>query len=477
MWRFLRVALLCAGTTSAAAADAPWVALTLGDLKAVHDTLRENHPAPVDTSPDAAPYKRWLEDGLLQAKARAVGAHSFEEYQRVIQFYVNGFRDGHISTSANVDTTVETWPGFVLGGTSADDAVVVSAREDAGVKAGDRLISCDDRTVDALLKERTDPYYWNADIPHARFAQLYRLFYESLSDPQPKLEHCMFASGPVNLSWRTIRMMELQPILQTARGRGARELRIQKIGDVWLISIPTFSYLTHDDTEKARAFAAALSAHALDFENATIVIDVRGNGGGDSGWGKSFAAALWGKDWVDRIERQFDDTVDWRVTKKNIAALETTVAHKHAEQEDSFTYWNGILTGMKAAMAQGKVYYREESPAQPVTGPAPADALHGHIYLFTDAGCASACLDFADLMTRLPGVTQIGLPTYADALYIDNNTVLLPSGLTSLNYGMKVYRHRARGNNKWYEPKVRWPGGPVTDEAIARWAATLAQTR
>ena len=58
-------------------------------------------------------------------------------------------------------------------------------------------------------------------------------------------------------------------------------------------------------------------------------------------------------------------------------------------------------------------------------------------------------------------------------LYLDINTLPLPSGLGSLNYGKKVYRHRMRANNQWYDPQVRWPGGPMTDQAIAQWVRSL----
>jgi hypothetical protein len=34
-------------------------------------------------------------------------------------------------------------------------------------------------------------------------------------------------------------------------------------------------------------------------------------------------------------------------------------------------------------------------------------------------------------------------------------------------------RHSLRGNNQWYEPKYRWPGGEMTDEAIAKWVKSL----
>jgi hypothetical protein len=91
--------------------------------------------------------------------------------------------------------------------------------------------------------------------------------------------------------------------------------------------------------------------------------------------------------------------------------------------------------------------------------------------------CASACLDFADIMRRLPEVTHIGLPTSADAVYIDNVQAQLPSGAASFSWSLKVYRGRVRANNEWYDPQIIWPGGKMTDDAVATWVKTLDSAR
>jgi hypothetical protein len=106
--------------------------------------------------------------------------------------------------------------------------------------------------------------------------------------------------------------------------------------------------------------------------------------------------------------------------------------------------------------------------------PTPPNPVTGRVYFLTDNACGSACLDFADLMHQLPGVVQVGLPTSADTVYMDIASAPLPSGLATLGWGMKVYRDRARGNNVWYDPKYRWPGGPMNDdEAVVRWIKSL----
>jgi hypothetical protein len=127
---------------------------------------------------------------------------------------------------------------------------------------------------------------------------------------------------------------------------------------------------------------------------------------------------------------------------------------------------------MRIALAHGEPYGRTVEPVEIKPRPA-QNPVTGRVYLFTDGECASSCLIFTDIVRRLPGTTHIGFLTFADTNYIDNTSLLLPSGLAYLNYSFKMYVHRVRANNEWYEPQVKWPGGPVTDETIAAWAATL----
>ena len=470
-YRYL-VASLCLAPALAYADTNPWSTLTRGDILVIHDTLRDNHPGPAD--PSNPHYRHWLEKGLPEAFARADAARSYSDYLRTLQFYTNGFADGHIVLSPALSQRLLTWSGFILTAHSAADAMVAFAEPDSGLKVGARLISCDGKDFGQLLAERTDPYFWNNEIPHARYAQAYRLFYQGRVDPQPRFEECRFSSGPVRLNWRNTNIDELQPKLDRARGLGAKDLAVRKVQGVWLVSIPTFYFPSNDALAKARAFVDELKMRAAELHRGTVVLDVRGNGGGDSSWGDDMLAALWSRSWVDYIENQFDETVDWRASPGNLAILEHKAADSRNEAHvDAADYYAKAAAAVGAALGKGEPYGRTEESHRSLTRPASNPFLR-RVYFFTDIGCASACLDFADVLRQLPGVVQIGFPTYADTNYIDNTAQLLPSGLAYLSYSLKVYRHRTRGNNEWYEPQIRWPGGEVTDESISAWVRKLA---
>jgi hypothetical protein len=263
-------------------------------------------------------------------------------------------------------------------------------------------------------------------------------------------------------------------MLDAARGTATRPPRLKLLNGVWLISLPSFAFVTDALATEANAFAEDLDRHSAELRRATVVIDVRGNHGGDSAWGEKFAAVLWGKPWIGRITSSFDNTVDWRASKHNLDFLTYVVQRdRKAGLNSAADYWNRARAAIASALAQHHALAHFEDRPKITTGAAPSNSVKGRIYFLTDHACASACLDFADIIRRLPNVVHIGLSTSADAIYIDNNYLGLPSGIAGLGYSMKVFRNRVRGNNEWYEPQIRWHGGEMTDDSITKWVASL----
>ena len=458
--------------SAAAAARSPWADLTRADIVTIRDALRDNHPGVPD--PRDPHYREWLTKGLTPALARADAAKSYDDYMRSLLFYTNGFSEDHITVFPALQQRLLSWAGFLVAAQPDNNTLHVAvAAPDAGVKVGDTLLSCDGKSVDDLLHERTDPYYWNAAIPHARMLQAWRLFYQGRNDEQATPASCVFSSGRVALHWRKTNIDELQPKIDAARGLGAHDVGMHKIGDVWMVTIPTFDFQTDTQLAQIKGFIDALNAKAPESRKGTVVFDVRGNRGGNTTWATTILSALWGREWIDHIQSQFDETVDWRASPANIAAVERNVATAQANGlKDNADYYERGAAAMRAALAKDEPYGRTVELSEIKLKPS-ENPVTGHVYLFTDGECASSCLIFADIIRRLPGTTHIGFPTFADTNYIDNTSLLLPSGLAYLNYSFKMYVHRVRANNEWYEPQIKWPGGPVTDESIAAWVTTL----
>jgi hypothetical protein len=95
------------------------------------------------------------------------------------------------------------------------------------------------------------------------------------------------------------------------------------------------------------------------------------------------------------------------------------------------------------------------------------------VFFLTDANCASACLDFADLMVCAPNVVQVGGETSGDTAYMDVARRPLPSGTGTVVYATKVYRDRARGHNETYVPAAAWSGDAWNTAGIEAWIADM----
>ncbi|MGB8601380.1 MAG: S41 family peptidase [Rhizomicrobium sp.] len=456
--------------------------MTRGDLKAVHDTIAANHPGVVD--PQNPGFKDWLEKGYAKALAVADQAKSFEDYQRALRLYKTGFRDGHVGVIFHLNPDTLSWPGFVLYGTKATNIQAVAAEPDAGVKAGDRLLGCDGQNVDALLAAHTDAYYWNADIPHLRYGAINRMFLrpQGWSITQPELDTrqqikiCQFSSGTVTLKWRGGDYADVLAKYDAALAT-PQEPKLRQIDGVWLLSAPTFYFPTDNGIAKMKAFIADVTAKAPDLRKGPLIIDVRGNGGGSSRWGDMIVSAIWGEPWLTYLGGKDVSYVEWRVSQANVKQIGwimNFVRKQGGMTPDELKAYSAFRDQMATGVQQHAALLRQPDDAQSPPALPASNPVTGKVFFLTDRSCGSACLDFADRMHSLPGVTQIGLPTYADSVYLEANIVPLPSGIAELEYPMKVYRNRARGNNEWYEPKMRWPGGPMTDDdAIVRWVKTL----
>jgi hypothetical protein len=141
--------------------------------------------------------------------------------------------------------------------------------------------------------------------------------------------------------------------------------------------------------------------------------------------------------------------------------------------QESKLWADRVAAGMTRARARGDALWREvdtddTSTAANETTP----KLKGRVYVLTDWGCGSACLDAVDLWTSLGGV-HVGQETSADSLYMDVRQVALPSGFARAVIPMKVYRGRERGSNVPAKPVRSYTGDMRDAAALERWVAHL----
>lgn len=463
------------GSAVSVAENVSWSDRAINDIEAAYSIIRDNHPGPVD---EANPnFKVWLEEGREKALVEARRANTSGDARRSVDFYINGFRDNHIWVrSANVSE--RSWPGF-LSQTNAQGTTTVQLTEgNTYPPIGAVLEECDGIPALELLATRVEKIRLNPDLPHQRDRLSPFLFVAERDDEAFKLKSCTFIVNGMStvyaLNWKRIDSADLLDKVSTVNAMITPNLGIRQINGVWFVSVPTFNWWD-DDAPKMHAFIADLEKRRSELQSAPIVvIDVRGNNGGNSEWADKIVGKLWGDKVVETAKGSFDQSTSWRVSKKNVEMIRSAAAASASGglPEDA-QYRNDVAQKIERLIATGAEFHNEPMPPKGSFLPnGYRSPFRGRVMLLTDYICASSCLDFADIVLRLPGVIHVGLPTGADAVYIDTAQVPLPSGDT-LAYGLKVYRNRIRSNNQFYEPAVKWTGGPMRDEAIAYWLRNL----
>ena len=173
---------------SAQAQRVSWPKLTADDLAAIHRTILENHPGPVD--PENPGFRRWLENGYREAMRMARAARGRADYERALKYYTNGFADGHLGIV--MDPAPRSWPGFLTYTGENGRTLVGTTATGAPVVVGDELVGCDGATASKLLDRWIFPFFANPALPQLRTAASRALFAPGVDDRARQFRSCIF---------------------------------------------------------------------------------------------------------------------------------------------------------------------------------------------------------------------------------------------------------------------------------------------
>lgn len=480
----LAVALLAstAATPALAQEQVDWGQALRVDAQAFHDLVAQNHPGPVDNQNPQFPIA--LGRGLALALERARTADSYSAWRSALTEYASSFNDGHLGLTKIEDSpepVIVKWPGFLVGLRSGEDGdryEVTYRRDEAAPPFGSVLVGCDGRSADALGEEMIGREVGRWSLHATRSSHAVWTFVDSGNPYVRRARQCQFETGgrsiTYDLSWRTLDPADRDAGVAAANGErftASTQLRPWSEG-LWL-ELGNFGADPRTaEGEKLTAMLGDVETKVAELRNAPVVVfDLRGNNGGSSTWLTTLARTMWGEAYIDAHVVD-DATVDWRASADNLAKLESYVA-QFSSQPDTLAYLNTLIAGMRSAMAAGQPIFHEPKETSPVASSPPENPVKGKIYVFTDFGCSSACLDAVDSLAAL-GAVQIGQETSADTLYNEIRYVPLPSGRATAYVPMKVYRDRKRGNNQPAVPAFVWTGALTDTAGIERWIAGLA---
>jgi hypothetical protein len=435
--------LLHAGALSAAGDEGLWRLAAERDLASAYALVSGNHPAAVPALGDVD-FRRRLDEGHRVAREFAAQAASFAGYRAALLCFANSFADRHIwSRDLYVPRTVR-WPGFLA---VRQEGWTVFARDEADPAAppiGSRIVSCDGRPVDALAEASYGRFDIDWSVEAQRIKRSPWLFVD-VGNPHVKpAARCTFrtdgAERQQELRWRDIARPDLIELLVKARTFGQAGMGVRPFAGGYWIAFESLDDSAQAVMEQVKAAGEPLRT------SPTIVIDLRGNGGGNSAWGNALARALAGDATVDAVtpaRSPGGEHAYWRASADNLATIDAYIERFTRELSADSELVRELVVVRKhlaAALAAGEPLAPRFTPGQAAVqraaGPS-GPRSDTRFVLVTDAACFSSCLLVADLFRRL-GALHVGHATDANTNYMEVREIVLPSGLSTFSTLQKV---------------------------------------
>ena len=481
MKRLLIVLALWLVALPACAQETPpvdWRQRTLDDIGAIDRAVQEVHPGMADpASPDLA--TDWVES-VRTARLRADDVTSRAAWAGTLRILVNTLRDSHavVRIAPQQPAPPLWWTGYAVEHIAGRWFLRPVNAPDA--PTGElRLLRCGGRPIDAVAASQLDLTVTNWQVTANRSVAGARLLVDTGNPYVSRIAECTVSvdnrrEQRIVFNWRLTDAATVAAAVAPYQRRRTGQTRFgldwQADGSAWL-SIPSFA-----DSQGNAALRAAVTRERDRFLRAPyVVLDVRGNSGGNSQLGTALSAALWGAGSVipepapARPKR-------WRASQQLIDAMRGARTAQ-ANNPELVAFVDSALPAIESALRRGEALVPDPGVASDNARRErrrPRPAQTGPVFVLTDAGCGSSCIMFVNEVRRM-GARQIGDPTDRNTVYGEQWAMTpLPSGEAELYLPSAVYGW-AESELGGGPPDVQWTG-TATDDAGLR-ALIAAEAR
>lgn len=430
---------------------------TREDILDAYRILAKHHPGmynPFDPS-FAEVLKNGRDEALLAVSEVRTSADRF----LAINAINRALADGHAIVHVPFNGGAADWPGFYAEWRG--DALYVTSNSEDGPIRGSKLLSCDGRPATDLIREEAFGFFGRPQEAGQWWQSAGTFFSRGDLSRTPVPETCRFqqpdgATESIVLHWEKRPRDEFMKRL-ASKERVPVGMSILPNGIRW-ITLSSFSP-GPDDQASYDALLRDLETQGAQLrEDRAIVLDLRDNGGGSSTWSRKVANALWGEAAVDwTLADYFRETEIWYLADQgNIDYLRPLAKTLRERGLVDIAIWAEETSELLAVSNDaGERFYKQpfgqelSAEAEPSV---PRDLPP--VYVITDGGCASACLDAVDTFAQFDNVTRVGAPTSGDTAYLEVRRQPLPSGRGSVILPMKIWINRPRGSGEVYHPDI-----------------------
>ncbi len=475
----LAIALALAAAPLAAqpqdVAGQAWNALARADVEAALALIRDSHPGAAPELGDRQ-FQERLAAARANAERRLPLVKDYHGHAALLNGLANEFRDGHVWSNPLLSSPRRSWAGIVMARSGGQWIVgaQVKAQGEPDLE-GARLLSCDGVEAGRFARERTGTFYAHPEVEADMARNAYTLL---LADKNPFVQRaatCRFQLGDGRivdhrLQWRDVRTASLQEAASRSYRPAQAGLGLSAFAGGHWIELGGLGNEAAQVVEAVRTQQAALRASPM------VVVDLRGNSGGNSQYAMDVARSLVGDARVAAADRPTSacSGAFWRVSADNLEALRRFVASLPAERRPE---WQAQADDMAEALGAGRTFSpalpacaREAGNPPPAPARLPPSAMAGRLVLVTDRACFSSCLIAADLFRRL-GALHVGEATDMSTRYMEVREIVLPSGLRTFSTLQKVAL--GLGDFGPYEPRVAYPGPLADTDQLKAWVAAL----
>lgn len=462
-----------------------WSRTAVDNIGRVHAIIQQSHPAILD--PDARDFHQWFRQGHDQAMALARRATTPQRAFAALRFYTSGYKDNHLVVwNPTPSAAAVTWAGWAVqrqGGRYRVSGRAAQWPVDRP-QVGEQVLSCDGRPLDDLLADKVAPFVTR--LTHLESTKSYlawHLTHESPTAPlwEPlRVRQCTTraATGEIRqygMAWQPQTDKDAQALEQHRRPQqGITQVRP---GVHWVHA----SNFQPKSSKAVARFEQMLDGIRQTGDAQAVVLDVRGNGGGNSMFGNRILLALLTdailKD--DEPQQPQGPRAYWRVSTIALETFEERKARfRETEGTDSEAYHFTLQLAslMQEAASRGQDFV--EQPRGNTSHPefqqdAAQERAHhfsGRLVLVTDAYCASACLDFVSAALRIPGIVHVGSPTGTDTQYTDVGRMALSPNIM-FGFPLKVWKNHGRQDKEGrpYVPQFVFDGNLADTAAVQAW--------